>query len=97
MRDLSSSISKATASNIGVVVVFVLIAVLIFVSLNEPFLQTRQLTPGDQGGPISSWRENRLARLLARFEGLSIILFIIFLAIVFTKAALILSGVPSPP
>lgn len=96
MSYYTGSFSSETAPNIGLVMVFVLIALLIFVVLCEPLLQTRDLTPGNDGGRISSRRENPLARLLARFEGLSLILFIIFLAIVFTKTVLIISGVPSP-
>ena len=93
----TDSFDNKTTPNIGLVMALVLVSLLVFVSLNAPLLRIRQLTTDDQRGRIPGQPMDRLARLMERFERLSLILFIIFLGIMFTTAALIVAGVPPPP
>jgi|Deesub1362A_J573_1020465.scaffolds.fasta_scaffold00105_78 hypothetical protein len=63
--------------NVGVIFSLVLIGILIHVEVTEPFTNSRHI----------------LGRLRRRFTRVSVILFIIFIAMVFTQVALILSWV----
>jgi hypothetical protein len=77
MAYYQGSFGVRNAINVGVIFSIVLIALLIHVEVTEPY--GRML--------------NMLGRLRRRFNKLSAVLFIIFMSMVFTQIALILSWV----
>lgn len=74
MAYYQNSFGTNKAFNVGVIFSVVLIMILIHVELTEPFMKARNL----------------LGRLRARFNKLSAILFIIFVAMVFTQIIMII-------
>ncbi len=79
MAYFESTLGSDMGFNIGVLITIVLIVLLIFMELTQPRIQGNTVTV--------------LGRLRLRFSTVTWILFIIFMGIVYTRVAMILSGI----